>query len=73
MDWLKDNFSLITTICGWVFFIGVYVTKIKQHDKEIESIKNRQESIDKLLMSINNTLTELSTKVDLLIQDKIKK
>ena len=73
MEWLKDNFSFIATVMGWVFMVGVYVTKIKQHDKDIDSIKTRQESIDKLLMSINNTLTELSTKVDLLISDKIKK
>ena len=73
MDFLRDYFGIIGTIAGWCVMLGVYITKIKQHDKEIGEIKKRQESIDGLLMSINNTLTELSTKVDLLIQDKIKK
>ena len=73
MEIIKEFFSVFVTIGGWCVMLGVYITKIKQHDKEISEIKKRQESIDGLLMSINNTLTELSTKVDLLISDKIKK
>ena len=73
VEWLSQGFSILCTIACWVFMVGVYVTKIKQHDKELEEIKNKQDCIDKLLISINKTLAELNTKVQLLIDDKIKK
>ena len=72
MEWLENNFSIVVTVLGWIYMIGVYVSKIKQHDKELEDIKKRQDNIDAVLMSINNNLTALSTKVDLLISDRIK-
>lgn len=51
--------------------IGIYTQKIKQHEIEINELKNRQASTDTILQSINNTLTSLDTKVDLLLQGKI--
>lgn len=51
--------------------IGIYTAKIKQHDKEIEEIKTRQDSTEKLLQSIDKTLTSLNTKVDLLLTGKL--
>lgn len=73
MDFLKDYFGIIVTVGGWCMTIGLYVAKIKQHDAEIKEIKEKQVCVDSLLQSINNTLTSLDTKVDLLINDKIKK
>ncbi len=51
---------------------GLYIGKIKQHDQELKEIKERQNTTDRALDSINNLLNRLDTKVDLLINDKIK-
>lgn len=68
---ISEIFTIGATIGGWCVMIGIYSNKIKQHDKEIEEIKNRQDSTEKLLQSIDKSLTQLNTKVDLLIQGKL--
>lgn len=67
-----EIFTIGTTIAGWCVMIGIYSNKIKQHDKEIEDIKTRQNSTEELLKSIDKTLTSLNTKVDLFLTGKIK-
>ena len=52
--------------------LGLYIAKVKQHDKDIAEIKNRQNSTDSVLQNINNTLTALDTKMQLLLDDRIK-
>ena len=53
--------------------IGLYISKIKQHDVEIKEIKERQNNTDSLLQNINNALSSLNTKMDLVLNDKIKR
>lgn len=69
---ITELFTIGTTIAGWCVMIGIYTNKIKQHDKEIEDIKLRQNSTEDLLKSIDKTLTSLNTKVDLLLTGKLK-
>lgn len=69
---ISEIFTIAITIGGWCVMIGIYTNKIKQHDKEIEEIKARQNSTEDLLKSIDKTLTSLNTKVDLLLTGKIK-
>lgn len=71
MDY-KFLISLAISIGGWCVMVGTYTQKIKQHDKDIEDIKNRQDTTEKLLKSIDNNLASLNTKVDLLLNGKIK-
>ena len=53
--------------------LGIYIAKVKQHDKDISEIKSKQQTLDTLLQSINNNLTELNTKVGFLLEEhKIK-
>lgn len=72
MELLRNYFSIIATVAGWCVMGGLYIGKIKQHDQELKEIKERQNSTDRALDSINNLLNRLDTKVDLLINDKIK-
>lgn len=72
MDFLKEYFSLFVTVGGWCMTIGLYIAKIKQHDIEIKDLKEKQDSVDRLLSSIDKQLTELNTKVSLLLQGKIQ-
>ena len=70
MDY-KFIIELGITIGGWCVMIGIYTQKIKQHDREIKELKAKQASTETILQSINNTLTSLDTKVDLLLKGKI--
>lgn len=69
---ITEIFTIGATIAGWCVMIGIYTNKIRQHDKEIEEIKLRQNSTEDLLKSIDKTLTSLNTKVDLLLTGKLK-
>lgn len=73
MDFLRDYFGIIVTVGGWCMTVGLYVSKIKQHDVEIREIKEKQLSTESVLQSISKSLVSLDTKVDLLLNDKIKK
>lgn len=73
MDFLKEYFGIIVTVGGWCMTVGLYVSKIKQHDVEIREIKEKQSSTESVLQSISKSLVSLDTKVDLLLNDKIKK
>lgn len=68
----KYLIQLGITIAGWCVMVGVYTQKIKQHDKDIAEIKSRQDTTEHLLKSIDNNLASLNTKVDLLLNGKIK-
>ena len=68
----KDMLNLLITFGGWCMTLGLYIAKVKQHDKDIEEIKKRQTSTDTLLQSMNQTLTSLDTKMSLLLNDRIK-
>lgn len=70
MDY-KFLFSVLVTIGGWCMTLGMYTTKIKQHDKEIEELKAKQNNTETLLQAINTQLVELNTKMSLLIRGKI--
>ena len=52
--------------------LGMYCTKIRQHDKDIEEIKNRVNASSEIFQTISNQLAELNTKVSLLIDGKIE-
>lgn len=68
---IKYLIQLGITIGGWCVMVGTYTQKIKQHDKEITEIKNRQDSTEKLLKSIDNNLASLNTKMDLMLNGKL--
>lgn len=67
---LKTLITLLITIGGWCMSLGIYVSKIKQHDKDISELKKDQKSLEVLLQSINNNLTELNTKVGFLLEER---
>lgn len=73
MEFLKDYFGIIVTVGGWCMTVGLYVSKIRQHDVEIKELKGKQSNTDSILQNINNSLSSLNTKMDLVINDKIKK
>lgn len=73
MEFLKDYFGIIVTVGGWCMTVGLYLSKIKQHDVEIRELKEKQNNTDSILQNINNALSSLNTKMDLVINDKIKK
>lgn len=68
---LKSIINLAITVGGWCVMLGMYLSKIKQHDVEIKELKEKQSSNETILQSINNTLASLDTKVDLLLKGKI--
>lgn len=68
---LKSIINLAITVGGWCVMLGMYLSKIKQHDVEIKELKEKQNSNETVLQSINNTLASLNTKVDLLLKGKI--
>ncbi|MCQ2587918.1 MAG: hypothetical protein MJ174_07370 [Treponema sp.] len=68
----KYIITLAITVGGWCVSLGMYFNRVRQLEKEIEEIKHRQNNTDKLLTDISKQLTELNTKVSLLIDQKIK-
>lgn len=73
MDFLKKYWAIIVCIGGWLITLGLYSGKITQHDKDIMSLQEKQTSQQVVLQNISSSLASLNTKVDLLIDDKIKK
>lgn len=87
MEQKKINYSLLVTIAitiiGWSTAFGVAQNKLEQHEKELARIeKNHNEDVQKLqekqdksdviLNSINVQLAALNSKIELLINNKIK-
>lgn len=71
------------TVAGWGITFGIMKQKINQSEKDLENLKKdfkediarvetKQTQTDTLLLAINNNLTDLNTKVGLLLDNKIK-
>lgn len=69
---LKYIISLVITLGGWCVTLGMYFNRVKQLEKELTEVKRHQNTSDELLTDILRQLTELNTKVSLLIDSKIK-
>lgn len=79
------NTSLITivvTVAGWGVTFGICKNKIEQNQNDIKELKDqhkedfnlviqKQNNTDQLLQAINTQLTELNTKMSLLLRGKI--
>lgn len=68
---LKTLLALLGSGASLCVTIGVYMTKIKQLEKDLEKLEQKQNTTDDLLKSINTQLTELNTKMSLLLRGKI--
>lgn len=68
---LKTLINFAITVGGWCVMIGVYTAKIKQHEQEIQDLRERQNSTEELLKNIDKQLTEVNTKMSLLLQGRI--
>lgn len=75
--------SMGITIAGWGATFGIMKQKIAQNEKALETLKEdfkedvrrleqRQSATDNILLDINKNLTDLNTKVSLLLDNKIK-
>lgn len=75
--------SIGITLIGWAVMFGICKNKIdnnekaiqdlkKDIDKDISQINVKQNQTDTILQSINNLLASVNSKVDLLIDGKIK-
>ena len=90
LEWIKNYWTILLTIAGWVILIVKDHTEIKslKQDvkylqdnfdvKEIESMKksyenleNRYANLSNEIGSIKTLLSEISTKVTLLVNGKI--
>lgn len=74
--------TIVVTVAGWGVTFGICKNQIEQNKKDIASLKDqhkddfrlileKQNNTDVLLQAISNQLTELNTKVSLLIKGKI--
>lgn len=74
--------TIVITVAGWGVTFGVCKNKIDQNQKDIETLKSqhkddfnliiqKQNNTDTLLQNISQQLTELNTKMSLLIKGKI--
>ena len=72
-------FTILVTLSGWGVTFGICKNQIEtntrdikrvevQHEKDIKSINERQDTSEKLLQSINGQLIELNTKMTLLLK-----
>lgn len=68
----KFLLEILITVGGWCIMIGMYVSKIKQHDEKIMELEKKSDETTKLLNSINTQLTEISTMVELLVNGRLK-
>ena len=75
--------SLCIALCGCALTFGVCknqidnnkenITKLElTHEKDIDSLKEQQKQTDALLQSMNNNLASINTKLDLLVEGKLK-
>ena len=71
MEWLRKNFSIIVTVLGWAFSLGICYNNICHLEKEITSIKSRQTSFEITVNEMNKTITSIDTKMNLLIDNKL--
>lgn len=68
---VKTLLALLGSGASLCITVGVYMTKIKQIEKNIDKLEKKQDTTDQLLQSINTQLTELNTKMSLLLRGKI--
>lgn len=64
--------TILITVLGWGMTFGVCQNKIENNAKEIQDIRARQLVYDKNNLEISRNLAELNSKMDLLLQGKIK-
>lgn len=64
--------TILITVLGWGMTFGVCQNKIENNAKEIQDIRARQLIYDKNNLDISRNLAELNSKMDLLLQGKIK-
>lgn len=69
---IKFMLEILVTVGGWCVMLGIYLSKIKQHDADIIDLKKKSDDTTKLLNSINEQLVELNTKMSLLIGGQLK-
>ena len=70
MDY-KYLISLAITVGGWCVMFGVYKQKINKHDEEIKELRSQLNSVNNAFDSIKDGLTNLNTKMDLLLNGKL--
>lgn len=74
--------TIVVTVAGWGVTFGVCKNQIEQNRKDIRDLKDqhkddvktlfqKQNNTDTLLQNISQQLTELNTKMSLLIKGKI--
>ena len=64
--------TILITVLGWGMTFGVCQNKIENNAKEIQDIRARQIIYDKNNLEISRNLAEMNSKMDLLLQGKIK-
>lgn len=76
MEEKKVNYGLIltlsVTLLGWGVTFGVCQNKIENNAREIQQLQSRQLISDRSMLDINKNLAELNSKMDLLLQGRIK-
>lgn len=74
--------TIVVTVAGWGVTFGICKNQIEQNRKDIRDLKDqhkddvktlfqKQNNTDTLLQNISQQLTELNTKMSLLIKGKI--
>lgn len=74
--------TIVVTVAGWGVTFGICKNQIEQNKKDIRDLKEqhkedvktlfqKQNNTDNLLQNISQQLTELNTKMTLLIKGKI--
>lgn len=75
--------TLCITLCGCALTFGITQNKVENntkqidkleltHEKDIDALKEQQKQTDALLQSMNNNLASINTKLDLLVEGKLK-
>lgn len=75
--------TIVITLCGCALTFGVVQNKVENntknierleltHEKDVTGIKEQQKQTDALLQSMNNNLASINTKLDLLVEGKLK-
>lgn len=70
-NWVLSNWPILLTCAGWLYTLIVDHTEIKALRKEVEELKANYRNFDEVLEEINKKLTEVSTKISLVLDGKV--
>lgn len=70
LEMIKEYWTIIATIGGIIYSYAVLKLDIKEHDRRIEAVENKVNTLDPIWIEIKERLVAIETTLKLLTKDK---